>query len=448
VQADKETKAKKSGAYVDPKQQAAKRAAAAKKAAATKARKQQQKAVPQKLGSGQLPSVEFDEDGFPTGVVTMGTGPYAGTEGPGAAGADAAVPDFSAGAASKKHTVARSGTSSLPMSVQLAMLPGRKSGRKSTVDSTLQTAKKEVDAERRRAKLAATAKPRQVFRLKTQEEQLADCAATEQENIASLEYLQRVEEEKKKELAPKLKPQGARVRLESKRIPGTNQAVTQLVFTDGQLPDYFVQNQADSSPTAVSLDAASFSPAAPSSSAAGPSSSPSPAASASSSSAAPSSSSPSSAKGLACAVTGLPARYLDPRTHLPYANVAAFAALRAKSPAQIAQLQAALAQRMGTVISGAATGSRRARAPLPSIAGGAGPDAGQAASVAASSAAVPAGAKKRKIDEVKASPPAGAHAAGGGAVTASPAPGALDADGSNTPAKKKARVTKTPAKKK
>jgi hypothetical protein len=135
---------------------------------------------------------------------------------------------------------------------------------------------------------------------------------------------------------------------------------------------------------------------------------------------------------------------------LPYANVAAFAALRAKSPAQIAQLQAALAQRMGTVISGAATGSRRARAPLPSIVGGAGPDAGQAASVAASSssAAAPAGAKKRKLDEVKASPPAGTNAAGGGAVAASPAPGALDADGSNTPAKKKARVTKTPAKKK
>jgi len=249
VQADKEATMKKKGAYVDPKQQAAKRAAAAKKAAATKARKAAA-AVPQKLGTGEPPSIEYDDDGFPTGTVTLGTGPYAGQ------GVAAPAADDSS-ASSKKR-------SSLPMSVQLAMLPGRKSVRKATVDSTLQTAKKEAADSSRRAKLAAQAKPKVVYRLKTQEEQLADCAATERENIASLEYLQRVEEEKKKELAPKPKPIGPRVRLESKRVPGTDRAEVRLTFTNGQLPEIF------SSPALDPAVAAAAAAASPSSSPASP----------------------------------------------------------------------------------------------------------------------------------------------------------------------------------
>jgi len=424
VQADKEATMKKKGAYVDPKQQAAKRAAAAKKAAATKARKAAA-AVPQKLGTGEPPSIEYDDDGFPTGTVTLGTGPYAGQ------GVAAPAADDSS-ASSKKR-------SSLPMSVQLAMLPGRKSVRKATVDSTLQTAKKEAADSSRRAKLAAQAKPKVVYRLKTQEEQLADCAATERENIASLEYLQRVEEEKKKELAPKPKPIGPRVRLESKRVPGTDRAEVRLTFTNGQLPEIF------SSPA---LDPAVAAAAA----AASPSSSPASSAAAT-----------GSAKGLPCVVTGLPARYLDPRTQLPYANAAAFAALRAKSPVQVAQLQAALAQRMGTVASGAGTGSRRALAPAPPSAAaaaagvgaseavqGAIPSAAPATAAAAAAGVVPASAKKRKIDEVKSSPPPAAGGAPVASAAATPLPtiGDAGAEGPNTPAKKKARVSKAPAKKK
>lgn len=209
VEVDKEKKGKKSGAYVDPRNLAAKRAAAAKKAVATKAARKAAAAVasspstsgsvasgPIDTGAVKPVTVSYDEDGFPTG---------------------------------QEPTAARRRTTAPSDQSLAAMAAGRKSVRKATMENTMETSKKVVE----HAKKAREAKPKAkvVFRLLTQEEQLAQSVDTEKENAASLAQLLMIEEEKKKVLAPKAKQLGDRILVKS-----TKQG--QLVAFTSEVPEF------------------------------------------------------------------------------------------------------------------------------------------------------------------------------------------------------------------
>lgn len=206
VEADKEKKGKKAGAYVDPRNLAAKRAAAAKKAVATKAaRKAAASSAAASIASGPIDTgaekpvtVTYDEDGFPTGQDPA-------------------------------QVIRR--RSNLPASAQTlaAMAAGRKSVRKATMENSMETVKKRVE----HAKKLREAKPKQkvVFRILTQEEQFAQAVETEKENAASLAQLLVIEEEKKKELAPKAKALGDRILWRSTKKG-------QLVAFTGEVPEY------------------------------------------------------------------------------------------------------------------------------------------------------------------------------------------------------------------
>jgi len=152
--------------------------------------------------------------------------------------------------------------------------------RSSTRDKTL-----ENQAERDREKIVqekrknerARKKSQLVVRRLTQEELLADAKITEQLNIASFEALKRVEEEKKKLPPPRLPLEGPLIRYHSKG------GITTLTFT--QVTEF---------PTCINSKVISY------------------------------------PKQAVCETTGLPAKYRDPKTGIPYATPHAFKIIRSR----------------------------------------------------------------------------------------------------------------------
>ena len=223
VEVDKEKRGKKAGSYVDPKHLAAKRAAAAKKAAATKARTKaaQQAAAAAaasavertedgKIDTGAVPPVTvfYDEDGFPTG---------------------------------QDRLIKRK-----PTSLLLHPAYGRKSVRQTTIEASLETHRKEEE----KAKKRKENKPKAKVPIKhlTQDELLKQSLETEKENIESLAQLLKLEEEKKKEIAPKPKQLGDCIQWKSFIIKEANAPTGQqptndkvcklLSFTMKETPEY------------------------------------------------------------------------------------------------------------------------------------------------------------------------------------------------------------------
>lgn len=124
----------------------------------------------------------------------------------------------------------------------------------------------------------------------TQEQLLAEAARTEEANKASLEILLKIEEDRKR-VAPVVPPMsGPMIRFKSSRQGGTT-----ITFADHELP---------SPPFALALPL----PPAP----------------------------------RVCAITGLPARYHDPKTNQGFASMAAFKALRERASAVKVQALSAL----------------------------------------------------------------------------------------------------------
>jgi len=216
---------------VDPKAAAAKRAAAAKKAVATKAAARKAAASASAAAGLSLlppapPAPQYDDDsGFPTDQGLGG----------GSAGASDAA------AASKKRRPAGSPSSSASLSAahQALQGAGRKSIRKATMDSSIETSRREALDQSRRA--SAKPKPKVEFRQWSQEELLAESVFTERENAKSLEMMLRIEEEKKKEQAPKAKQLGPSVRVQSRR--NAQGLAERLVAFSHGFPDYLVLEQ-------------------------------------------------------------------------------------------------------------------------------------------------------------------------------------------------------------
>jgi vacuolar protein sorting-associated protein 72 len=147
--------------------------------------------------------------------------------------------------------------------------------------SVAKTAREADAAERVKQRKARPARKVVVEFQMTQEDLLREAAQTEVENRRSLGTMLQVEEENSKSGAPGSKVRGPRIRFKSKR--GCMDSVT---FTDvDQFPEYIDSSGMDAS--------ARMYPEKP-----------------------------------VCAVTGLPAKYRDPVTGLPYATLAAFKAIR------------------------------------------------------------------------------------------------------------------------
>ena len=255
VQADKEGKAaKKKGAYVDPKHAAAaaKRAAAAKKAVATKAAARKAAAAatsaPPAAGSAAgAPAVapnQYDDDsGFPAEASAAVIAPTA-----------AAAPKKRRGAASTAAAGAGAGVGGVAAgstlsAAQLALLggAGRKSIRRATMESSIETSRKEsLDQQRRRTQKP---KPKIEFRKWTQQELLAESVHTEKENTASLELMLRLEEERKKEVAPKPVSLGPRIKIQSRNRSKEDHSQWIVTFTEG-LPDYLQPQEPPGQPSA------------------------------------------------------------------------------------------------------------------------------------------------------------------------------------------------------
>ena len=181
-----------------------------------------------------------------------------------------------------------------------------KSFRDSTAKKREEQEKRQKEREVQRQKLAKkTAQQEELqqqqqqpeYRRLTQEELLAEAKITEKINLASLDAYQKLELEKRKKVAIKNVFKGPIIRYHSLSMPllvdeddeisqGPNQKQSRnfITFTDEQvLRDIFPAKQ--QKPV--------FNP-----------------------------------KAKVCAITGLPAKYFDPLTKMPYANLHAFKALR------------------------------------------------------------------------------------------------------------------------
>mmetsp|Transcript_19761 Transcript_19761/g.27437 ORF Transcript_19761/g.27437 Transcript_19761/m.27437 type:complete len:323 (-) Transcript_19761:53-1021(-) len=170
-------------------------------------------------------------------------------------------------------------------------LERRKSSRASTIESTMEANKRQEEDSKKIRKKGS----RKVHKILTQEEQMEEAKKTEQANAHSLKSLLEYEEQMKKiERQQKPKYTGPRVITRSKK--GQPDTIT---FTNG---DFTVYQKC--TPKRIP------------------------------------------GKILKCVVTGLEARYRDPITKMPYANIAAFKQLReihTKNPKQLV----AMAQKHG-----------------------------------------------------------------------------------------------------
>lgn len=195
----------------------------------------------------------------------------------------AARPAASSSAQSSQRKRARSEAEVLSLQQQA---PTRGSMRASTKDATaLAVEKRRVSAEMsavRAARHAELAKSKGVeLRRLTQEDILAEAKQTEMLNRASLEMMLRVEEEKRKTVVRDRHHMGPRMKIKSTR--DGNRVENTITFIECAIPPLI--NASAPQPHVADR----------------------------------------------CAVTGQPAKYLDPATHCPYATLEAFRMLRGKT---------------------------------------------------------------------------------------------------------------------
>lgn len=301
---------KKSTSYVDPEVAASKRAAAAKKAAAAKSKKLAADAkrvkklgpidqlpnraplpVPMPLGSATTAANKYDdESGFPAGDMRADGSADAGGDIASSPSVRFASSPTSPHRSSTSHRVPLS--PSVLLARTLAASSIRRSDRGATKLNSETTMKKGEDTAKALAGRKKAAKVS--HRVLTQADQLEESAKTEMINEASLATLQRIEEERKKEAAPKPKPVGNRIRVrhftynvdeghpslltlplraphtvhaiapvaavDSAAVPSSSSSpssasasmpapnnrsggAVELIFTNGVIPDYLSQNQ-------------------------------------------------------------------------------------------------------------------------------------------------------------------------------------------------------------
>lgn len=164
--------------------------------------------------------------------------------------------------------------------------------RKSTLDLAREREKSRVEDERKRkkalSKLSSTTKPIQRM---TQEQLLEEAKLTEIENLASLEAYTRLEAEKRSFKEKKRSVEGPLIQYHSVTMPILNS--TQNDSTEKYSRNFLVFTDTSSFPD-------SYFPSVR----------------------------PQRPKRIYCKISGLPAKYIDPLTNIPYATPHAFRVIR------------------------------------------------------------------------------------------------------------------------